>query len=506
MYFYSLIFLLLMIKKVKRKINIFLKDPVINPIHAAIASGTYPLLYFYNSNFILINSWEQFVFILSIYILSPILIFYFLSSVTKKLDRKNKYRKYLIPALNIIWFIFLIILNTYGLKKKILVLSMIISFCIGVLLYKHIKKIIVFQHLLSIIVLFKLIPFLYDYMTVSDKWMEQPDTINQVLFKKRPNIYIIQPDGYANFSELKKEYYNFNNEKFERFLTDNNFKLYSDFRSNYTNTLTSNSSMFSMKHHYYIQPKKNNTLMRNWRNILAGDNPVIAIFKKNNYKTSLLLEKPYLLVNRPEIYYDQCNMDYKEIPILSRGFDFFKDIYSNLNQAIETNTETANFYFIEKMSPSHISVREINSEGRDKEREKYIKNIEDTNEWLSRTIDLIIEKDPNSLIVIIADHGGYVGLNSTSERQKILTDDYLVKSIFTAALAIKWPTEAPKFDTKLKSSVNLFRILFAYLSENETYLEHLQEDISYLIIREDSPFGVYQAIDTNGNIEYKIKD
>ncbi len=495
-----------MIRKVKRKINIFLKDPVISPIHAAIAAGVYPLLYFYNSNFILINSWGQFVFIFSIYILSPILIFYLLKRITRKLDQKNNYVKYLIPALNSVWFVFLIILSTYGLKKKLLLLSMIISFCIGALLYKHIKKIIIFQHLLSIIVLFKLIPFLYDYMTSSNKWMEQPDTISQVTFKKRPNIYIIQPDGYANFSELKKGYYNFNNEKFERYLTNNGFKLYADFRSNYTNTLTSNSSMFSMKHHYYIQPKKNNTLMRNWRNIIAGDNPVISIFKKNNYTTSLLLEKPYLVVNRPTLYYDHCNMDYKEIPILSRGFDFFKDVYSNLNQAIETNTSTANFYFIEKMSPTHITVRELNSKGRDKEREKYIEDIQLTNEWLSRTIDLIIEKDPNSLIVIVADHGGYVGLNSTSERQKILTDDYLVKSIFTSALAIKWPSEAPEFDNKLKSNVNLFRILFAYLSENEAYLEHLQEDISYLIIREDSPFGVYQAIDANGNMEYKIKD
>jgi hypothetical protein len=387
---------LFILKLLNKKIKLFLLDPVINPLHAAIAAGTYPLLYFYNSNFILINSWEQFVFIFFIYILLPILLFYIFKRIIWRIDKKNKFKKYLIPILNIVWFVSLIILSTYGLKKKLLLLSMIISFCIGILLYKHIKKIIIFQHLLSFIVLFQLIPFLYNYLTASSKWMEQPDTISQVEFKKRPNIYIIQPDGYANFSELNKGHYNYNNETFEQYLKDNDFKLYSNFRSNYTNTLTSNSSMFTMKHHYYIQPKKNNSLMRNWRNIIAGDNPVISIFNNNDYSTSLFLEKPYLLVNRPDVYYDHCNMSYNEIPILSRGFDIYKDVYLDLEQAIETNLNTANFYFIEKMSPTHIAVREKNSKGRDKERLKYIKDLEDTNKWLSRTIDLIIEKDPNS--------------------------------------------------------------------------------------------------------------
>jgi len=102
---------LFILKLLNKKIKLFLLDPVINPLHAAIAAGTYPLLYFYNSNFILINSWEQFVFIFFIYILLPILLFYIFKRIIWRIDKKNKFKKYLIPILNIVWFVLMIILR-----------------------------------------------------------------------------------------------------------------------------------------------------------------------------------------------------------------------------------------------------------------------------------------------------------------------------------------------------------------------------------------------------------
>ncbi len=83
-------------------------------------------------------------------------------------------------------------------------------------------------------------------------------------------------------------------------------------------------------------------------------------------------------------------------------------------------------------------------------------------------------------------------------------DRDLIYSIFSSSLAIKWPNnQVPKYDVDLKSTVNVFRILFSYLGDNEKYLQHLQDNSSYVIIRNGAPKGVYQYIDETGNITFK---
>ena len=101
--------------------------------------------------------------------------------------------------------------------------------------------------------------------------MVQPDDIEKVQFKKRPNIYYIQPDGYVNFSEMVKGYYKNDNSAFKHFLEDNGFKNYDDIRSNYTSTLVSNSATFSMMHHYYNNGF-NFTEIANAREIIISKN------------------------------------------------------------------------------------------------------------------------------------------------------------------------------------------------------------------------------------------
>ena len=71
-------------------------------------------------------------------------------------------------------------------------------------------------------------------------------------------------------------------------------------------------------------------------------------------------------------------------------------------------------------------------------------------------------------------------------------------------LAIKWPNgDAPEIDSNLKSCVNVFRILFSYLGSDESYLQYLQKDGSYLIIKEGAEPGIYEYIDDSGNIVFK---
>src|SRR5690606_9901564 len=305
-------------------------------------------------------------------------------------------------------------------------------------------------------------------------------------------IYYIQPDGYANFSELENESYNFDNSSFEAFLDENDFKNYPDFRSNYTSTLTSNSATFMMKHHYYNKDTGYAEMLNARKNIVS-ENTVLAIFKNNGYKTHFLTEHPYLMVNRPKIGFDFTNFQYSEIPYITKGFDIGKDVYPDLENAIASKKDGGNFFFIEIFEPSHISTTKAASKGKEKERQIWLEKMEIANGKLKKMINLIVEKDPNAMIMIMADHGGYVGMDYTQEVYKKTNDRDFVYSIFGAMLSIRWPNnEAPQIDTNLKSCINVFRVLFSYLGNDEKYLKHLQDDKSYLILKEGVPEGIYE--------------
>lgn len=56
-------------------------------------------------------------------------------------------------------------------------------------------------------------------------------------------------------------------------------------------------------------------------------------------------------------------------------------------------------------------------------------------------------------------------------------------SMFSSKLAIRWPNSDYKtYADKQRTSVNLFRVLFRYLSEATSYLHHLEKDASYGLI------------------------
>lgn len=495
-----------MLRKLRGGFLEFVNGPKQYPVFAAITSGLYPLLSTYDSNFPLVNSWAQFGYHVLMFILFPVLLFLAVVRILKNTNRFSKYHKYVLPALNFCMFAALMVLITVGTKKKMMVVAIFLAACLALLIYRHLKKIMVLQLIMAVMVLFTLIPLLIRYQNYSSAWMVLPDDILKADFIRKPNVYIIQPDAYANFSELSKDPYNYNNSEFETYLAHKKFTFYDSFRSNYSNTVTSNCSMFSMKHHYYNNPRPKGITPVRYRSVIAGNNPVHSIFKKNGYRTFLLLEKSYLILNRPEIKYDYCNLDYSEIPMFSQGFDSSKDILSELDIALDNNSPKPSFYFIEKMKPGHIPVKKSASSGKDYEREVYIDELEIANAWLREITDLITKKDPNGLIIIVADHGGYVGWNATEERVKKTNNKVLLNSIFTSMLAIKWPrNKAPSFDSKLKSNVNLFRILISYLSENPAYLEHLENNGSYITIYEGAPFGVYQVLNDKGDVVFKRK-
>jgi hypothetical protein len=421
-----------------------------------------------------------------------------------KIPSLQKWSKYVLPFLNVFTFLMFIQLCLYArLQWLFTVVIFVTALLFSVLLYRHLKKIIVLQYLLVIVSLFWLFPTIKTQLTYSSEWMKQPDDIEQVVFKKRPNVYYIQPDGYVNFSEIDKGYYNLDNSDFKSYLEENNFKLYPYIRSNYTSTLVSNSATFSMKHHYYNYGF-NFTEIANAREVIISKNAVLDIFKRNNYKTHYVAEISYLLNNFPEMGYDECNLDYNDISFITNGSLREEDVTIPIEKYLKEDLDRSKFFFIEIFKPGHVSSKEDETLGAEKEFELYISNLKIANEKLIKTIDLIIEHDPEGLILIMADHGGYVGYDNMLEIRKRTSDRDLLYSAFSTQLSIKWPNaDAPEFDSRFKSGVNVFRILFSYLSEEQKYLNHLQDDGSYSIIDTNAPKGIYKVIDDDGEVIFK---
>lgn len=479
-------------------------EPFLNSVKKAFllgfAAGLYPLIFYYSRNFGMANSGVQLGYFSFLFLGIPILIFFVGALVLRRLP-KLSLTKFVLPFTSVFTFSFFLHLVLYSeVQKKITLLLLVISAVLAVVLWRHQKKIVGLQLLMAAIGCIGLFPVLVKYFGYSDAWTKQSDTIEEVVFKKYPNVYLIQPDGYSSSKMLANHHYNFDNSTFQDGLKADGFQEYPNFRSNYFSTLTSNSAAFMMKHHYYLDSKDNSEMLRARENIV-GENPVLSIFKNNGYQTFFLTEHPYLLINRPTLGYDYSNFEYSEIPFMTTGFERQKDVISDL-EATVMEAEGPKFAFIQIFEPGHIPNTEAASEGRDTERENWLEKLEVANKKLDQIRSIILENDPDALVIIMADHGGFVGLDFTRQVYTKITDNDLIYSIFGSMLAIRWPDKNDISKVPINSSVNVFRTVFSYLSEENRYLEATERDESYLIIKEGATPGIYQLIDHNGNVVF----
>lgn len=474
---------------------------------AALAPGLYPIIFYYSKNFPSVNSWDHFWFFIVAFLLAPIATF-FLAEAIFRLKSLQKFQKYVLTFLNVFTFLFLLKVCYYiGVEKDKILLAFLIAAAIAFFLHKHLLKIIMLQFLFALAGIFNLVSTVVHFTSISEEWRQQPDNIASVSFKKKPNVYLIQADGYANFSELNRGYYNFDNSAFESFIAQQNFTLYPNYRSNYSTTIESNVTMFNMKHHYYNKSIAYNEIY-NGRNMIITENPVLNAFKNNGYKTYFLTETPYLLINRPKMGYDVCNLLYSDMKYIRNGARRTKEIEAPLKEYSEEKIAQPKFFFIQLLNPWHVTSVNNAYKKEEEERATYLTNLQETNKILERSIKQIQKTDPNALIIFMSDHGGYVGMRHTGEKRTKNTDRDFQYSIFGANLAIAWPNgNKPSYDIKLKSSVNLFRVLFAYLSDDKSYLKNLQENGSYLIIKEGAEEGIYKTINGDGAIIFqKLED
>lgn len=468
----------------------------------AIAAGLYPFLHFCNNNLDIVDSWYQLSALVCLCFLMPLALvysFFFL----KRFSFFNFFKKNYLAIINHVIFSFLLVYLILHFKNKLFALILISAFVLGFFAYKSLKKIMILQFLLAIMSFVTMIPKLYFIYNNTFEWTKVSDKLLNTKFNQRPNIYLIQPDGYVNFTELRKPPYNDMDDTFEKYLVRQNFKNYTPFRSNYYSTLNTNSSMFSMKHHYCENTYSGNSKTFGAQKIILGNNNVLKILKRNDYKTHLLTDNSYFLINRKLQAYDYCNVPMEKVKLFDTGEIRDIDILKDFENSLQESKNSTNFYFIEKTTPSHIRYSKQSSKGKEREREDYLKRMKFANKWLTSLITLINNNDPNPLIIIAADHGGFVGLNYLKESQARKLNELEASSVFSSLLSIKWPRENEPKGLEFRTPVNLFRNIFSYLSDDKSLVENKEPNTSYIPLYNNSYADFYECIDTNGNYGYK---
>lgn len=484
----------------KSVINTFLNTDKDFPLLTIVASGLYPFLHYFNSNLHISNSWYQFFVMLALCFGLPLLIV-LLSHIVFKQKFFAKYEKQRLTIINLAVFFVLIGYFIFDFKKKVTVLLIVSACLIGFFVYKHLKKIIILQLILALMSAITLIPLMsFAIQQNNESWSKISEEVLHTELKFSPNIFVIQPDGYVNISELEQPPYSFDNSSFYNYLSSEGFINYRNFRSNYFSTLTSNASMFAMKHHQYSNTYKKGHKTFNANKIIVGeDNNVLRILKSNKYSTFLLTDNSYFTIDRVPLAYDYHNISESEVSFTKSGL-IKTDIKADLEAVLDTLKSNRNFFFVEKIAPSHIVRNPLKSKGIKGERDAYIERLKDTNTWLTSIISMINDFDRDALIIIVADHGGFVGLNHTLESvQKPLTPEE-IKSVFSAMLAVKWPKELDQNQLEIKSNVNLFKTVFYALSGEEKFLEELEVNNSYIPHYENGLANFYECIDKDGQV------
>ena len=476
------------------------KDP--NPLILGVITGLYPLLFYVSNNFYATNSWKHWGVFLAIFIGIPVVAFVLLFLGFRLVPFMKKYKKQLLfTTIVFLTLSLLLFASSLQIKKKLMLAILLASGIVSIKLHEKYKKLLPLILIVSVLPFFKLVYKSLDHFT-QRSWLQQPDAIEQVEFVKSPNVYFIQPDGYVAEQTMKSDAYGYQSPLYD-WLKSEDFTIYDGFRSNYPASLNSNASLMAMRQHAFTSSFFPSFEMPYAREIIVADNPVVTIFNNNNYQTHLITENEYFQQNKTQPAFQQYNILPEEIPYFSRGTLIKRDVFEDLQDAVHKNANSPKFFFIEKLLPHHIGFH-AKEDRVNTERMKYIAHVKEANEWVTQTVGFIEENDPDAIIIILADHGGWVGMESDHEMYTTQKEEH-IESIFSALAAIKWNGNLPEgFDSELKTNVNVFRVLFAALSEDESLLDHMEDNSSYNLFYKNSFFkGVSKLINDQGEYVFE---
>lgn len=337
----------------------------------------------------------------------------------------------------------------------------------------------------------------------------QKAVYDRVVFQRKPNVYFILPDGYTSQEALER-IFKMDNSGFYNRLRSSGYRIYHPAFASYHATMYTLTSLFAMRHHYF---KSAAALldMAGGRELIGGKtyNPVVEIFRNNGYFLQYLSEASGLFTRIGAVDYvfpETHAVDGLGIfksPLLNRVAHRLKRMstkpitkQSYLEKIQErfiaaARDERPYFSFVHLPDPNHSSINASSQYLAKFRSGKYARKIGIANKTLLALVETIQKHDPGGLVIIAGDHGawGYRGAWRDKDnprpfqevlREKGIPQSLMSLDLFGILLAIKFPPDYDgRYDSRIKSTVNLFRYVFSYLCGNDQLLGDKAEDSSY---------------------------
>ncbi|PRP68192.1 sulfatase-like hydrolase/transferase [Nonlabens agnitus] len=459
-----------------------------------VIPGVYCILYLYTNNFTLVNSWYQLMWCVLVFIALPVAEILVLDFIFKKwLPRWRPHLYWCYLLINFALILSFIVFGYWRYKGLALVIiaSIISSFFIA----KHYKKLVLLFALMCVVAAYQFVHFYVERVVYREDWVDTT-VFENIKFKKHPNIYLIQPDGFVNKQAAQSSFYDLDLSAFYSRMEALGFEFNHEYRSNYPSTLTSNSALFTGQQHLFENGNMESELY-GARDLIVGNNPVISTLKRNGYRTNLILQHSYLMLNFPEVAYDYVNVSESDLSVPLPDYWLDADYMQDFKNRMNAVDDRPQFFFLEILEPGHIPNNGIAADSEIYTAD-YKSQLLGVTEKLINLVNFIEEKDPNGIIIIAADHGGYVGFeNSLEPYHTVVEDPDLKRSIYGSLFAIKAKNDFHRYGPHIRTSVTVFPVLFQYLAQQPPTDPEL-DNSSFMFIKNGSERGVYQYFDPNG--------
>jgi hypothetical protein len=360
-------------------------------------------------------------------------------------------------------------------------LYLIISFIVLYFLYLFNKRIAYTVVIFFMITGFS-INFLEHFQKNSTKVQKNTNKIEKFLSNnnnkiiKKKNIYIIIYESYASLETLN--YYGFDNNNQINFLEKNGFTVYHGIYSNGSDSLSSTSRILEIE----------GKLSQSERYYTSGNAFALDVFKTNGYKT-IFLSPSFYFFDSSKISWDEYHPNGKVTNIggkiltksIFRGEFQFDDILTGLSyneyldlkkKYLRSNEKPVLFYTHNKY-PGHSQMA---GKCLENEKETYFKGMKKANIEMKNDVSSLIRNDPNSIIVLLSDHGPHLTKNCSNLMNYDVNtiDKYDLQDRYGAFLSIYWPKDISNIEQNIMITQDIFPAILSKITGNKNLFNELK--------------------------------
>ena len=159
-------------------------------------------------------------------------------------------------------------------------------------------------------------------------------------------------------------------------------------------------------------------------------------------------------------------------------FDIFDDNfkyekYLNLKNKYLSTTKENTIFYTHNSYPGHS---QNSGKCRKNEKDLYFKGLEKANLEMRNDVMNLMNSDPNSIIVLLSDHGPYLTKNCRELRNynKDEINRYDIQDRYGTFLSIYWPKDIPHNEHNIEIIQDIFPTILANITNNKNLFDELK--------------------------------